>query len=222
MRWRRGGSIAACLLWLGCAGSTVAPHWVDVHGRIPGIETEIRYAGTSNFVGEVIDGYDAPRCLLTAPAADALTCAQQRVTAEGLGLRVYDCYRPQRAVDHFARWAADLSDQRTKPTYYPNVDKATLFDAGYIARRSGHSRGSTVDLTLVEGGAPLDMGTPFDFFDPASHTDSPAVSDTALHNRSMLRDAMEACGFENLAEEWWHYTLRDEPYPDRYFDDPVE
>lgn len=222
MKWLRCGWIAAWLVWLGCTGRVFAPHWVDVPGLVPGIETEIRYAGRSNFVGEVIDGYHAPRCLLTEPAAEALACAQRRLELRGLGLRVYDCYRPQRAVDHFVRWVADLSDQRTKQTHYPHVDKAELFDAGYIARRSGHSRGSTVDLTLVARGVPLDMGTSFDFFDPASHTDSPSVADTARRNRSLLRAAMEECGFENLPEEWWHYTLRDEPFPDRYFDVPVE
>lgn len=217
-----GWRVAAVLLLLGCATTVRSPDWIDVHELAPGIETEIRYATPSNFVGDVIDGYHTPRCVLVEPAARALACVQRSLEPQGLGLRVYDCYRPQRAVDYFARWAEDLSDQRTKPTYYPHVDKTELFKDGYIARRSGHSRGSTVDLTLVAGGMPLEMATPFDFFDPASHTDSPSISDNARRNRTRLRVAMEACGFENLPEEWWHYTLRDEPYPDRYFDFPVE
>ena len=147
-------------------------------------------------------------CLLTQPAAQALAAVQRDLRGEGLGLRVYDCYRPQRAVDRFMRWAADLGDQRTKPTFYPRVAKQELIARGYIAERSGHSRGSTVDLTLVGAdGAPLEMGTPFDLFDERSHTESPAVPAAARANREKLRAAMERRGFRNLAVEWWHYTL---------------
>jgi D-alanyl-D-alanine dipeptidase len=173
-------------------------------------------------VGAPIDGYERPVCLLTEPAAQALAAVQRDLRAAGLGLRVYDCYRPQRAVDHFLRWAADLGDQRTKATFYPRVAKQELIARGYIAERSGHSRGSTVDVTLVGAdGAPLEMGTPFDLFDERSHTDSQEVPDAARANRAKLRAAMERRGFRNLAVEWWHYTLEGEPYPERRFDTPV-
>lgn len=197
----------------------------------PSIRTDIRYAGSNNFVGGPVDGYGAAKCLLSRPAARALADVQRELAAEGLGLLVYDCYRPQRAVDHFVRWAEDTADVSTQAEFYPNVDKSRLFDEGYIAERSGHSRGSTVDLTLVrepasgtdanaDGGAaePLDMGTPYDFFDPRSHTESPEISDEQLANRLRLREAMEAGGFQNYTAEWWHYTLREEPYPGSYFD----
>lgn len=191
-----------------------------------GIEIDMRYAGSENFVGAPVDGYAAPRCLLTLPAARALVQAQRDLAPRRLGLHVYDCFRPQRAVDHFVRWAEDLADQRTKARYYPHVDKARLFEAGYIAARSSHSRGSTVDVTLVRRGGPddgtlLDMGTPWDLFDPRSHTDPAGedpLDDTQLRNRRVLRAAMHHAGFENLPEEWWHYTLRDEPNPDEYWD----
>ncbi|MGI9038501.1 MAG: M15 family metallopeptidase, partial [Gemmatimonadota bacterium] len=144
-------------------------------------------------------------------------------SGRGYGLRVYDCYRPQRAVDHFVRWARDTADRRTKAEYYPGVPKSALFADGYIAERSGHSRGSTVDLTMVEvhsdaESEPLDMGTPFDFFDPLSATDSPGVTPRQRADRALLREYMEAGGFRNYEAEWWHYTLVDEPWPERYLD----
>lgn len=203
-------------------GAEVAPDLVDVRRLEPGIRVDARYAGSENFVGEPVDGYEAPRCLLARPAAERLAEVHRSLERQGLGLLVYDCYRPQRAVDHFVRWAADTADVATKAAYYPNVEKSRLFEEGYIARRSGHSRGSTVDLTLVrlEGDAPgpLDMGTPYDFFDPRSHTESPEVGEGQLANRLRLRQAMEAGGFRNYPAEWWHYTLENEPYPDTYFD----
>lgn len=207
------------------------PELVDVTAVEPSIRTDIRYAGDRNFVGRPVDGYEAAKCLLSRPAAEALAYVQRGLAADGLSLLVYDCYRPQRAVDHFVRWAEDTADESTKAEYYPNVDKSRLFEEGYIAERSGHSRGSTVDLTLArqtgagsgvnrDDGAtePLDMGTPYDFFDPRSHTESPEITDEQLANRLRLRGAMEAAGFRNYEAEWWHYTLRDEPYPDAYFD----
>jgi D-alanyl-D-alanine dipeptidase len=214
--------------------STSGADLVDVRQLEPSVRAEIRYAGSHNFVGVPVDGYEAAKCLLSRPAAEALAGVQRELAADGLGLLVYDCYRPQRAVDHFVRWAADAADVSTRAEFYPNVDKSRLFEEGYIARRSGHSRGSTVDLTLVRepgtaaadgpsGGAaePLDMGTPYDFFDPRSHTESPEVAERQLANRLRLRDAMEAGGFQNYTAEWWHYTLRDEPYRDSYFDIPI-
>lgn len=219
---------AGALLISGCSSGDdaerpVGPTMVDVLEIEPSIRVDMRYVGSNNFVGAPVDGYEAAKCLLSRPAAEALAQVQRELAPEGLGLLVYDCYRPQRAVDHFVRWAADTTDVSTKAEFYPNVDKARLFDEGYIAERSGHSRGSTVDLTLVRDGTaePLDMGTAYDFFDPRSHTESPEITDVQLANRLRLRDAMEAGGFQNYTAEWWHYTLTDEPYPDVYFDIPI-
>lgn len=220
--------ITGVLLWLSCGLPTVATgqDFVDVRSLDPSIAADMRYAGSENFVGERIDGYEAPICLLTSAAAEALVEVQSILRDDGFGLLVFDCYRPQRGVDHFVRWAKDTTDLRTKAEYYPNVRKSRLFEDGYIASRSGHSRASTVDLTLVRADQdgsvePLDMGTPFDFFDPRSHTESPDVTPEQLANRLRLRDAMEEGGFRNYSAEWWHYTLRDEPYPDEYFDRPI-
>jgi len=177
----------------------------------------MRYTGTDNFIGTPVDGYAEPLCYLTNEAAVALKKVQQTLQNEGLSLRLFDCYRPQRAVDHFVRWAKDLNDTRMKSSYYPGVAKKDLFKDGYIAAKSGHSRGSTVDLT-IDG---LDMGTPFDFFDPRSHTQSSAVTTEQHENRMRLKKVMEANGFQNYAEEWWHYTLKDEPYKATYFDFPL-
>jgi D-alanyl-D-alanine dipeptidase len=139
---------------------------------------------------------------------------QSELQKEGFTLKVFDCYRPQRAVDHFVRWAKDLNDTKMKSTYYPNVDKKDLFKDGYIAAKSGHSRGSTLDLT-IEG---FDMGTPFDFFDPRSHTMTETVTQQQHKNRMTLKRVMERNGFKNYAEEWWHYTLKEEPFKETYFD----
>lgn len=180
------------------------------------------YASKANFVGRPVTGYDAPVCLLTEAAALALAQAQQLLAPYGLGLLVYDCYRPQQAVDHFMRWARDLNDQATKARYYPKIAKATLVPDGYIAERSGHSRGSTVDLTLIGAtGAPLDMGTAWDFFDPSSHTAFPELTAVQRSNRLLLVSVMDRSGFDNYSKEWWHFTLRNEPNPDGYLNVPV-
>ncbi|MFG3499050.1 M15 family metallopeptidase [Streptomyces sp. NPDC047928] len=213
----------------------------------PTILQEMRYTTAHNFLGEPVDGYRQPVCLLTRPAARALHRAQVRLLRQGYSLKVYDCYRPQRAVDHFVRWAKDLQDQRMKAEFYPRVDKSRLFDDGYIAEKSGHSRGSTVDLTLVRlprapvrapvPGEPLvecfapreerfpddsvDMGTGFDCFDTLSHTEDPRIQGVRRANRQLLKGALAAQGFVNLPEEWWHFTYRPEVFPDTYFDFPV-
>ncbi len=215
------------LLSSGVPAATRGQDLVDVRQLDTSIRADMRYAGPSNFVGEPVDGYEAPKCLLSRAATEALVRIQSSLEKDGLGLLVFDCYRPQRAVDHFVRWAKDTADVRTKTEYYPNVRKSRLFEEGYIASRSGHSRASTVDLTLVresqeQSGEPLDMGTPFDFFDPRSHTESPDVTPGQLANRLRLRGAMEEGGFRNYAAEWWHYTLRDEPHPDEYFDRVIQ
>ncbi len=224
----RGRALASTSLLVavlsGCAGPAGEPtaELVDAATIATGVEVDMRYAGPDNFVGAALDGYGAPRCLLAGPAAEALARAQRAAEREGLGLRVFDCYRPQRAVDHFVRWAGAPDDPQSKRRYYPNVDKSRLFAEGYIADRSGHSRAATVDVTLVRAGIPLDMGTPFDFFDPASHTEAPTATDEQGERRRLLRRLMESAGFENYPKEWWHYTLRDEPWPDRYWDVPIE
>ena len=169
----------------------------------------MRYAGAHNFVGRPIDGYEAPRCLLTKPAATALAGVAKDVATYGLVVKVFDCYRPTRAVANFVRWARDLNDTAGKAEFYPDVDKRTLFRDGYIASRSGHSRGSTIDLTLAHAdGRELDMGTPFDFFSPKSWPNSAGVSHDAMVNRGELRTAMQHNGFRPYDREWWHFTLR--------------
>ncbi len=213
----------------------------------PTILHDIRYTTQHNFVGRRIHAYRDPICVLTRPAAEALAQAQAVVRDLGYSLKVYDCYRPQTAVDDFVRWAERLEDDRMKAEFYPDVDKARLFDDGYIASRSGHSRGSTVDLTLVQlpaatqprwrpsaGLVPcfapyrdrfpdstVDMGTGYDCFDTLSNTLDPRVRGEARTNRLLLKNALESAGFVNYAQEWWHYTLDDEPFPDTYFDFPV-
>lgn len=188
----------------------------------PSIGQDMRYAGAHNFTGAVVDGYEEPVCLLARPAAEALARAQREVLRRGYSLLVYDCYRPQRAVDRFVRWAGDGAERSTKAEFYPAVEKDRLIPEGYIAERSGHSRGSTVDVTLTDlRREPLDMGTPFDFFDPLAHTDDPRVTGPAREHRDLLRSALAAQGFVNLPEEWWHFTYRPEAFPDTYFDFPV-
>lgn len=228
-------------------GDGAPPGFVALRDVDPTIRYDIRYFGRHNFVGDRIDGYRQPECILTRQAATALRTAQRALVSQGYTLKVYDCYRPQRAVDHFVRWASDLDDERMKAEFYPNVDKTRLFADGYIAEKSGHSRGSTLDVTLVKlppgpqppyhPGEPLvacfapvdqrfpdngvDMGTGYDCFDPLSHTDNPAITGAARLHRDLLRSTLADVGFRNLAEEWWHYTLNNEPFPDTYFDFPV-
>jgi zinc D-Ala-D-Ala dipeptidase len=198
-------------------------YFVDAKEFVPDLVVEMRYAGNHNFVGGSIDGYERPVCLLTREAARALANIEGDLKARGLGLKVFDCYRPQRAVAHFVRWARDVTDIRAKTEFYPAVDKRYLFQLGYIASMSGHSRGSTVDLTLVRlvDNAELDMGTPFDFFSPKSWPSDQNVSSEARANRRVLAAAMSARGFRSYSKEWWHFTLRGEPYPNSYFDFPV-
>ncbi|WP_342151843.1 M15 family metallopeptidase [Methylorubrum sp. SB2] len=212
------------LIGLSLAGAAEADSpFVDAAGIVPGLGVEMRYATSENFVGRPIAGYEAPRCLLTPQAARALARVQADLAPESLGLKVFDCYRPVRAVADFAAWARDPADTRMKAAYYPRTDKADLFRLGYIAERSSHSRGSTVDLTLVRlaDGAELDMGTPFDLFDEASATESNLVGPTAQANRLRLRAVMIRAGFTPYPQEWWHFTLKDEPFPSKAFDRPV-
>ncbi|GAA2363640.1 M15 family metallopeptidase [Saccharopolyspora halophila] len=229
-------------------GQVEAPAgFVPLRDVAPSIVEDIRYATPHNFVGDPVRGYDEPMCVVTRPLADALHAAQQQLETRGYSLKVYDCYRPQRAVDHFVEWAKNVDDQRMKAEFYPGLEKSRLFADGYIAENSGHSRGSSVDLTLVRlpvppqrpyvPGEPLspctapagerfpdnsvDMGTGYDCFDDLSHTDDPRVTGAAEANRNLLRDVLTSVGLENYANEWWHYNLASEPFPDQYFDFPV-
>ncbi|MDD2358362.1 MAG: M15 family metallopeptidase [Thiovulaceae bacterium] len=194
--------------------------FVDLQKAVPTVVVELRYSGENNFIGKPIDGYEARICYISTPAALALKSVQEKLSLFGFGLKVFDGYRPQRAVNHFVRWAKDLSDTKMKAIYYPNVLKSELFEKGYIAARSGHSRGSTVDLTLIDlaTGKELDMGTGFDFFSPISWPTSKEVTSQQRANRLLLRSIMMSQGFRPLEEEWWHFTLANEPYPTTYFD----
>jgi len=204
---------------LSCA---TGPGFVDAKKLAPTLELDLRYAAPDNFVGARIEGYESARCLLSVPAARALAAVQTELERDGLGLVVWDCYRPKRVVDHFVRWSKQPADPATAARHHPNVPKHELFSRGYIAARSSHSRGSSVDVGLIrlEGGALLDCGTPFDFFDPRSHVDA-EVSEAASHCRTRLAAVLRRHGFAPYAEEWWHFTLEPEPYPNAYFDDVV-
>lgn len=191
---------------------------------VPDAILEIRYYSTYNFVGDRIDGYEQPTALLTKEAAAALKNASDELKAKGYRLKIYDAYRPQKAVTHFMNWAKDIDDTRMKEYFYPELDKSVLFDQGYIAEKSGHSRGSTVDLTLfdMKTEKEVDMGGTFDYFGELSHPDyKEGITEEQYSHRMILRDAMINNGFKPLVEEWWHFTLENEPYPDTYFQFPV-
>jgi D-alanyl-D-alanine dipeptidase len=190
-----------------------------VHEAVPGVVYDIRYHGTDNFLGQPVDGYLEPVAILTEEALDALSEVAGELAGQGYGLIVFDGFRPQKAVDHFVRWAGDLGDTLTKQKYYPEVDKSVLFEQGYISARSSHSRGSTVDLTLFElsTGDELDMGTGFDYFGPLSGHGTEGITPQQAANRLLLRKVMERHGFVAYEAEWWHYTLASEPHFDTYF-----
>ncbi len=196
--------------------------FVYLKDEIPSIREDIRYAGSRNFVGCPVDGYAAPRAVLRREAAQALKAAAAAFEKQGLYLLVYDAYRPQRAVDHFVRWAQDESDIKMKAEFYPTLDKSELFPKGYIAVRSGHSRGMTVDLTLTDAqGHLLDMGGEFDWFSKISSHDYEDLTPAQKANRLLLKGGMEAAGFEAYSEEWWHYTFKSD-LPEVYWDFAIE
>lgn len=229
------------------AQSKIPEGFVEIREVIPDVILDMRYTKNHNFLGVPVDGYYAEKCYITREAAEALLKVQEELRKFSLSLKIYDAYRPQRAVDHFVRWAKDLSDTLTRKEFYPTIDKSRLFIDGYIAERSGHSRGSTVDLTIVPIPLPhqpefdndnqcecyepvgkrfndnsIDMVTGFDCFHPLSHTENPALTPQQRANRLLLKTLMDKYGFRNLAEEWWHFTLRNEPYPNTYFDFVIE
>ena len=200
-----------------------ASDFVLLSEAVPDAILEIRYYSTYNFVGTRIDGYEEPLAFLTREAAAALKEASDELIAKGYRMKIYDAYRPQMAVSHFVRWAQDVDDTKMKQYFYPDLEKDVLFPQGYIAAHSGHSRGSTVDLTLfnMETQKEEDMGGTFDFFGELSHPDYTDITETQYANRMLLRDVMLKHGFKPLAEEWWHFTLAEEPYPNTYFTFPI-
>ncbi|MDD3265604.1 MAG: M15 family metallopeptidase [Burkholderiales bacterium] len=226
------------------ASDNIKPsNFVNVANVIPEAQFDMRYYGLHNFVGTKIDGYEKPICLLTKDAASSLRQVEDKLLPMGLTLKLYDCYRPQRAVNHFARWATDINDNKMKTEFYPTVDKRNLFKEDYIAYKSGHSRGSTMDLTIVplnskipvinaskkyaactssiEKRSPdnsLDFGTGFDCFSPIAHPSYQNLSPQMKANRLLLNTLMQDAGFKAIDSEWWHFTLKNEPYPDTYFD----
>ncbi|MBK7632786.1 MAG: M15 family metallopeptidase [Ignavibacteriales bacterium] len=217
--------------------------FVEIREVIPDIILDLRYLTNHNFLGVPVDGYISEKCYITQTAADSISRVQAELKKFNLSLKIYDAYRPQKAVDHFVRWAKDLSDTLTKKEFYPTVNKSNLFIDGYIAEKSGHSRGSTIDLTIVPipiseqpeydvneqcecyksveerfKDNSIDMGTGFDCFNQLSHSENPDIDPQQRANRLLLRSLMDKYGFNNLAEEWWHFTLRNEPFPKTYFD----
>ena len=203
--------------------SADASGFVLLSEAVPDAILEIRYYSTFNFVGDRIDGYEQPTALLTKEAAAALRRVSDDLVRKGYRLKIYDAYRPQKAVTHFVNWAKNVGDVRMKPYFYPELDKAVLFEQGYIDKRSGHSRGSTVDLTLfdMKTEKEVDMGGVFDYFGKRSHPDFKDITKEQMANRMLLHDTMCAHGFKPLPTEWWHFTLSNEPYPNTYFTFPV-
>ena len=215
--------LATFLIMSPVSAKTASPDdssgFVVLSDVVPDIIQEIRYHSTYNFVGERIDGYEQPFALMTREAAEALKKVSDDVMKMGYRLKIFDAYRPQKAVDHFMRWAAIVNDIRMKEYFYPEIAKNRIIPEGYVAVKSGHSRGSTVDLTLfdMKTGKEVDMGGTFDYFGEKSHPDYKKITKKQYKNRMILRDAMIKHGFKPLEEEWWHFTLKDEPYPDTYF-----
>ena len=197
--------------------------FVILSDYVPAIVQEIRYYSTYNFIGDRIDCYEEPCAILTKQAARALKAVSNELIVQGYRLKIFDAYRPAGAVRHFVLWGIEDLDLRMKPFFYPELEKTELFAKGYIASRSSHSRGSTVDLTLLDmrTGKEVDMGSPFDLFSEVSHPDYRGITDEQYKNRMILQNAMVRNGFLPLPCEWWHFTLKDEPFPDTYFEFPV-
>ena len=210
-------------VWFG-AFAQLPEGFVYVKTIVPDLDVELSYYGMNNFVGKPVNGYLANKLILTKQTALALKQVQEELQNKNLCLKVYDGYRPQRAVDHFMAWAKNLNDTVNKKAFYPNVDKMNLFAEDYIASKSGHSKGSTVDVTIIDAntGKALDMGSAYDFFGKESWTDYKDITEEQKANRKLLLKVMTKHGFINFYKEWWHFTLKDEPFPDTYFDFPVK
>jgi D-alanyl-D-alanine dipeptidase len=188
------------------------------------IKTELRYLSNNNFIGTTIEGYQRSTIIVSKPTAEALKKVQEKLVPFKLSLKIFDAYRPQQAVDHFVRWAKVMNDTVMKRQYFPDIPKSKLFELGYIAKKSGHTRGSTVDLTIIDltTNKELDMGSPYDFFGIASHVINPSLNKQQQANRLLLRNLMLSNGFKPYENEWWHFTLKNEPYPKTYFDFPIK
>lgn len=236
------------LIYANFSRATVPQGFVDLSEIDSSIYVEMRYHTNWNFTGRKIAGYQADKCYLTEAAAKALAQVQKDLMSQGYSLLVLDCYRPQKAVNDFVKWAADSKDHKMKKIFYPDEPKEKLFEKGYIAEKSGHTRGSTIDLTIVKKSdvkakirgfnfqeqmvdcrkhkntenSQLNMGTSFDCFSVMAHTDYRDLPDDAKKNRMLLKNTMQKFGFENYPQEWWHYTLKDEPFKDRYFDFDIQ
>lgn len=203
--------------------SKIPEGFVYLHQVDSSIKIHLKYFTTDNFLGAKVNGYNREVCICTEEAAQALKMAQQEVQEKGWSLIVFDAYRPQKAVDHFMEWAANIDDTLTKSKFYPNIDKKDLFKLNYIASKSSHSRGSTFDVSILdEEGNQLDMGTSFDFFGPKSWPSYEGVSKEQKANRMYLQSIMKKHGFNPYKEEWWHFTLINEAFPETYFDFDVE
>ena len=198
--------------------------FVNAKDIIPDLDIELRYFGSNNFVGKPIHGYKTNKLIITKETANALKFVHEALQNHNLCIKVYDGYRPQQAVNHFMKWSRNLNDTINKQTYYPNIKKQNLFNEGYIATKSGHSRGSTLDLTIIDGntGLPIDMGSIYDFFGEESWVNHQNITNKQKANRQLLQNVMLKYGFRNYPKEWWHFTLRGEPFPDTYFDFPIE
>jgi zinc D-Ala-D-Ala dipeptidase len=227
---------------MGSSSSTIPKEFIYLDEAIPSIRIMASYAGSDNFMGRPVNGYESNRLVLTKVAADSLKKAQKHFQNDGYSIVVYDAYRPQRAADDFMRWRVDLTDQKMKAQYYPRIDKEKVLELGYVADKSAHSRGSTVDISIILQDQPfyslyanerkledgfkilflddgtVDMGSSFDLFDIVSHTNSSLITTEQQRNRSYLKETMERFGFKNYEKEWWHFSLTEEPFPQTYFD----
>tara|TARA_Y100001936_G_scaffold254048_1_gene324059 strand:- start:11252 stop:11905 length:654 start_codon:yes stop_codon:yes gene_type:complete len=200
-------------------------NFINLKEYIPTLNIDLRYFTADNFIGRRIDGYNSPKALLTFEAGSALKKIQSELAIFGLGLKIYDAYRPQQAVDHFIRWAKDSHDIKMKSHYYPEIEKKDLFKKDYLAEKSSHSRGSAVDATLISLNGEheeLDMGTSWDFFGNSSEPNNFTVTAQQRANRMLLCYIMQKYGFQPHKKEWWHFTLENEPYPNKYFDIPIQ
>jgi len=213
-----------CCIW-SCNSQDNLPKGFDyIHNTIPDIQLELRYFGNDNFIGKPIDGYNNNVAIMSTEAIKALKKVQDELKQYNLSIKIFDGYRPQQSVNHFVRWAKQLGDTLNKKKFYPKVKKQHLFQEGYISSKSGHSRGSTLDMTLVDlyTGKELDMGSPWDFFGPESWVANLQLTSQQRANRMLLQTIMRKHGFKYYAKEWWHFTLANEPFPDTYFDFPIE
>jgi len=213
------GLILLGFLVMSASAFSLPNDFIYVKDIAPFITQDIRYATANNFIGYPLTGYQKPICILTKSTVQALIEVQKELNHQGLGLKIFDGYRPQMTVDFFISWAKDAADQKMKSQYYPNVNKADFFKLGYVAEKSGHTRGSTVDLTIInlKTQQEIDMGTHFDFMDPLSHPDNQMITKAQYQNRQLLQQLMVKHGFKPLDTEWWHFTLINEPYPETYF-----